>query len=421
MKSILSITIVLFIFTSDTLYSYPASEHFLRVPIGQGDIYNRALNAIRIILDSIGNQVSPLSSKHRVSNPESFRRVVNRSLLFNIRYKRDWNKYINDLQNCYSPAYFQLLEYLKICNDSYAYRFPAQHAYIKQIAPILLKEKIGARKKEAPVYIRLVTLGGEYDPVSIGATLIESIKNEMADNYPNLEFGKDVILEILDIQIDPRVIIKMKKRLVSANEKEFNVKKDTDFYWRSPKQLTEELNKHIDLINKYKSTLNNVTKFTQGSIANNALMNEILKNEPDFIINNLVLYQLSIPHQKNFIDFIGQNAPENTIFIFHPVDIDIAMIACRNYIKSNGDRDIASQVYSISTTYPPLFAKYFKVMRIPDTATDCQDSYSMQKIEPTRAAPRLRSGWFKGSGERSRTKALGSLGGILNDHCTSAL
>lgn len=383
MKSILSITIVLFIFTSDTLYSYPASEHFLRMPIGQGDIYNRALNAIRIILDSIGNQVSPLSSKRRVSNPESFRRVVNRSWLFNIRYRRDWNKYINDLQNCYSPAYFQLLEYLKIRNDSYAYRFPAQHAYIKQITTILLKEKIGARKKETPVYIGLVTLGGEYDPVSIGATLIESIKNEMADNYPNLEFGKDVILEILDIQIDPRVIIKMKKRLASTNEKEFNVKKDTNFYWHFPKQLTEaeELNKHIGLINKYKSTLNNMIKFTQGSIANNTLMNEILKNEPDFIINNLVLYHLSIPHQKDFIDFIGQNAPKNTIFIFSFVDIDVAMEAYYNYVQSNGDKDIASQINPISKGYPPLFNNYFEVTRIPNTDIDYRDSYSMKKME----------------------------------------
>ena len=37
----------------------------------------------------------------------------------------------------------------------------------------------------------------------------------------------------------------------------------------------------------------------------------------------------------------------------------------------------------------------------------------LKKMEPTRAIPRLRSGWLM-DGERSRTKARGSLGGILS-------
>jgi hypothetical protein len=226
------------------------------------------------------------------------------------------------------------------------------------MVPDLIAEKINARKANEPIYIRLVTLGGEYDPFSLGATLMESIESELKNNYPDLALDRDVILKIQDVQIDPGVNDEIKKI------KEFTVKQT--MYEDRP--VPEEVKQHIKALNKNRNRLSGIIKFRYGSIGDmrpGGLMADVLKDNPDLVVCNLVFYHLDVWHQKNFIDFIGRTASEKTTFMF-AFNTELLTYGADRYVDEfNGDKDLTLQVRpTYAKDYPPLFEKYFKLRSV---------------------------------------------------------
>ncbi|MFA5340012.1 MAG: hypothetical protein WC317_07710 [Candidatus Omnitrophota bacterium] len=338
----------------------------LRVPVNTKQTIDRAEKIeVKIkladIISRIGNQAGPpVIYNMRPFNLDDFIGSVKQSKVFNNHYGGDWRSFLKDLENNHrSPAYAFLLDRLQPKHKSHIYRIKEQHALIKEMVPDLIAEKINARKASEPIYIRLVTLGGEYDPFSLGTTLIESIESELKNNYPDLALGRDVILKIQDVQIDPGVNNEIKKI------KEFTVKQT--MYEGRP--VPEEVKQHIKALNKNRDRLSNIIKFRYGSMGDTrpgGLMADVLKDNPDLAVCNLVFYHLDVGHQKNFIDFIGRTASEKTTLLF-AFNTELLTYGDDRYVDEfNGDRDLMLQVRpTYAKDYPPLFEKYFKLKSVP--------------------------------------------------------
>ncbi|MFA5388968.1 MAG: hypothetical protein WC312_04340 [Candidatus Omnitrophota bacterium] len=365
MKKINKITGIILVFAL-TGPGFAYSIDTLRVPVNTKQTIDRAEKVeVKIkladIISRIGNQAGPpVIYNMRPFNLDDFIGSVKKSETFNNHYGGDWHRFIKDLENNHrSAAYAYLLNHLQPKHKSHIYRIKEQHALIKEMVPDLIAEKINARKANEPIYIRLVTLGGEYDPFSLGATLIESMESELKNNYPDLALGRDVILKIQDVQLDPGINDEIKKI------KEFTVKQT--MYEGRP--VPEEVKQHMKALNKNRNRLSGIIKFRYGSIGDTrpgGLMADVLKDNPDLVVCNLVFYHLDVWHQKNFIDFIGRTASEKTTFMF-AFNTELLTYGDDRYVDEfNGDRDLALQVRpTYAKDYPPFFEKYFKLRSVP--------------------------------------------------------
>ncbi|MFH1478736.1 MAG: hypothetical protein ABIG92_03045 [Candidatus Omnitrophota bacterium] len=266
---------------------------------------------IQQIAGSIGNFVFNGYDVHQAKpfDIDKFIKFIENLDTFKLEYNSDWQKFTKDLSSdTTSKAYQLLIDYLKPFYQSSIYRLPGQHIYIRKIIPGLIKKKIEERASiDAPIRIKLTTLGGGHDPVSLGATLLEAVEEGLED-YPGLKLNKNVFVEITDLELNPKIQDMTKKWLNSS----------PDF---APIMLgikeTVENHENFKAIEKYKTLLKEIIDFKSGSIANKAVLRDILKDNQDFITCNLVLYQLDETHQKDFIDLIGTEASENTTFIFY--------------------------------------------------------------------------------------------------------
>lgn len=358
---------LIFILWSAALPDHAYSGEALRLQVGADDDTNvrmlEAMGRLKKVISLIGNRSGPLTYYNiRPFELKDFTNSVEKSKVFKKVYSMDWGRFIEDLENNpQSEAYDYLIKFLKPKNKTYIYRIPEQHRFISKMVSGLLAQKIKARKGAEPVYVRLVTLGGGYDPVSIGATLMESIERELKNKYPGLVFGRDVILEIQDVQLDPKAEKEIKEI------KEFTLEHTLYEAYNAP----EEVKLHIKAINKNRARLMDIIKFRQGSIGDvrdNGLMADVLKDQPDLVVCNLAFYHLDIPHQKECIDFLGRAASEDTTFMF-AFEVHLLTHAADRYVEEfGGDRKIASQIKPVSTqkrAYPPLFEKYFSIRRVP--------------------------------------------------------
>ena len=376
------------------LFTAPLYALSLRIPAGEKATYGRIEKALakkkginpeevkgRItkVVASIGNSVGPMTYYNvRPFSLQGFIAFAENSSIFKHVYARDWERYLEDLENKpESLAYAHLLAYFQIKHKSYLYRISEQHDLINSAMPGLLAKKIKDRKDGSPVYVRLVTLGGEYDPVSFGTTIIEAIQKELRQKYPGLKFGRDVILEIHDVQLDPKTIAHVHKRLSSASPEEFTLK---DLLYGEEGGIASnapvKVQRHVKAVNKNKDILRHIIRLRHGSIANRELMEDVLKDTPDFVTCNNVFYHLDIPHQRDFVDFLGQSASEDTMFLF-TFNADFLNHAIGAYVnKFGGDPEIASQVRPTEKKrFPPLFEKYFNLEKVSVKASSSSDPY----------------------------------------------
>ncbi len=357
----------------------------LRVPIkNPGRLEKEQVKLyLKRAVSIIGNQRSPLSFGLSLSSKEvditSLLKTIENSSIFRDIYDKDWIKYITAVEkNTSSPAYIQIIDYMSPHHQTAVYRSKEQHRYLRKKIPELISKKIRARKGKEPVVIKVATLGGGLEPISLGTTIIETIKI----NYPEIELGKDIILDISDIQIDPRVIKNTIERISSLSDEEFSLK---DTNWGLPEYISEEEKEHINDINRnikqLKQMLDNGSlRFTQGSIVDYNLLAETLTRKPDLIFCNYVFYHLDTKHKVAFIDFLGQNASSDTTFIFCFHTASISM-ATEDYLELTGDRESAEKIIPEELdSYPPLFDKYFTVEALERPA-DMQysKSYIMRK------------------------------------------
>jgi len=357
----------------------------LRVPVGEHNRIDNALERENTNIDEIkkrivdfvntciGNRhLSPFSTDYLTFNIDNFMPFIEKKNadVFEKIYQNNWGLFANELVNIpESPAYILLMEYLEPYSKTYLYRYQEQHIYIKEKLPQLLAEKIEKRNGKDPIYIKLVTFGGGLDPISIGATLKETIEKELENNYPGIVFEKDIFLEISNIEISPNVIKKTVSRL---NKGRFTLK-DTKY---TP---YNQIAPHLDFINKNKSWFSKNIKFILGSIASNTLIKTVLADKPDFIMCSNCFYQLDVPHQIDFINFLGQNLPENTDFIFS-CDTTTINIAVRQYFSlTYDDKPIAALICSDEQGYPPLFEKYFNIEKLPIIEKQTGNSVVMKR------------------------------------------
>lgn len=367
-KKVFNAKIIFIALCAVFLFTAPLYALSLRIPVGEKATYDRIARITRVTA-RIGNSVGPMTYNNvRPLSVKGFVTFVEHSAIFKHVYSKKWESFLEDLENKpESSAYELLLAYFQIKHKTHLYRIQEQHGLIENAVPELLAKKIKSREEGKPVYIRLVTLGGEYDPVSFGATLIEAINIELGRSYPDLQLGRDLILEIQDVQLDPKAIALVRKRLSSASPKEFTLK---DMLYSeeggTASQAPDEVKRHVKAVNKNKDILRQIIRLRQGSIADGELMEDVLKDAPDFVICNNVFYHLDIPHQKGFIDFLAKTASEDTVFVF-TFNAGFLNHAADEYVnKFGGDPEIASQVRPTEEKrFPPLFEKYFSLEKVP--------------------------------------------------------
>jgi len=366
-KKVFNLNIISIALCAVFLFTTPLYALSLRIPAGEKATYDRIARITKVVA-SIGNSVGPLTYYSvRPFSVKGFITFAENSSVFKRVYARKWESFLEDLENKpESSAYEILMAYFQVKHKTHLYRIQEQHDLIESTIPGLLERKIKSRKEGSPVYLRLVTLGGEYDPLSFGVTLIEAARKELGRNYPGLQLGRDVILEIQDVQLDPKAIADMRARLDSGSPREFTIK-DTLYGEEggSASGAPIKIQRHIKAVNKNKDILRHIIRLRQGSIADRGLMEDVLKDVPDFVICNNVFYHLDIPHQKDFIDFLAEAASEDTVFLF-TFNAKFLTYEIDAYVnKFGGDPEIASQVKPTEEKhFPPLFEKYFSMERV---------------------------------------------------------
>jgi hypothetical protein len=211
-------------------------------------------------------------------------------------------------------------------------RFAPTYDYIRRIIPEIIKRK---QSQGLPVRIEVWSLGCSigYEPISLAVVIHDEISK-----HPEwgLEFGKDILISVKAVDINPSNLISARAVLKSG----------------VPDSLA---NSHF--INSNLSAVRNYIQFIEGDITDNAIMEEYGK--ADIVVASEVIYQLHPDAREKMFNFL-RGMRQHTHFIF----------VVFNYLRSrNGRITVDEFVENLEKNFAVVALDYYLfILRQPDTA-----------------------------------------------------